>query len=328
MKKSNKWGRRIVSVPLFKQSLKANWVLWLVITLSASVLFILVNMVVCSRELFTNVDMDKVGQYVVDQEMGWLSVLGLLSKMGFSLSRIATLSRVDMNLIFLELIYKAVGLVLPMIYAIIVSNNLIAAQVTNGSMAYVLSTPTDRKTVVRTQFVFLAASIAAMYVVITACSVISEDIARSVLQASRPDLRVQKLPLRTLLYCFGSFVEILSIGGICFGASAFFNKSRYSLALGGGACIVSFISCILGIFGHKVLVSFGIGIEEMGMFNYASLFTLLNTESMSDFAKAVAGIEGAQISYDWIWQLGILLVIGFLCAFIGSKRFEKKDLPL
>ena len=65
----------------------------------------------------------------------------------------------------------------------------------------------------------------------------------------------------------------------------------------------------------------------MSAFNYLSIFTLVDNSSMSAFAKAVNGLD-AQISYNWIWELAILIAIGAVFAYVGARRFVKKDLPL
>ena len=134
-------------------------------------------------------------------------------------------------------------------------------------------------------------------------------------------------PLTTLLFCLGSFLAMFALAGICFGASSFFNKSSNSVAVGGGACILSFLCCILGLFGNEVFVAVGIGVKAMSAFNYLSLFTLVDNTSMSAFSKAVQGYDVA-ISYDWTWKLAILVVIGGVFAYVGGRRFVKKDLPL
>ena len=169
-----------VSKPLFMQALKANWLLWLLMSLGTATIFIVINVVVCSREIFTNVNMDRVSVYVVDEGLSWLQILGLLEQMGFSLSRIEVMSRIDLNSVISDLVYKIAGGILPMIYVMIVSNNLLASQVSSGSMAYVLSTPTSRRTVVRTSYLYLLASLVAMYLVITASALASETIAGAI----------------------------------------------------------------------------------------------------------------------------------------------------
>ena len=318
---------KFISLPLFKQSFKSLFVLWLALTIGSAFIFVVINVAIGSKNIFTNIDMDSVSAYVKDEGLSWLKILGLLEKMGFSLARIQTMSQIDLNSIMNELIYKIAGVLLPMIYVMLCANKLIAAQVSDGSMAYILSTPTNRKTVVRTQYLFMLLSIFAMYLVIFTAAYSSEAINNAIQMKNNPDAVSTWNPLLTPLFCLGSFLSIFALGGIAFGASAFFNKSTYSIAVGGGACIVSFLCCILGLFGNEVFVAVGIGVKAMGIFNYLSIFTLVDNNSMSAFAKAVTGLD-AQISYDWIWELGILLVIGLGFAFVGGYRFTKKDLPL
>ena len=322
VKKQNHW----FSLPLFKQAFKSNWILWVVLTVGSAAIFFIINIVICSKNIFTNIEMDKVTVYVTDENLSWLQILGLLETMGFNLSRIQVMSRIDLNSVINDLVYKIAGVLLPMIYVMITANSLIANQVNSGSMAYVLSTPTSRKTVLRTSYLYMIAAIFAMYVVIVASALISETIAGAIrIKANGGDFNM--LPLRTVLYCFASFCAMFALTGVCFGASAFFNKSNNSIAVGGGVCIVSFLGCILGLFGSEVFVSVGIGVEAMNFFNYLSIFTLINTDSISSFSKAVAGLD-ASISYTWIWQLAIMIAIGAITALIGSIKFVKKDLPL
>ncbi len=319
--------RKFISKPLFKQSFKALFGLWLAMTIGSAFIFIVINIAIGSKSIFTNINMDAVTAYVNAEDLQWLQILGLLERMGFSLSRIQIMSQIDLNSILNELIYKIAGVLLPMIYVMLCANKLIAAQVNDGSMAYILSTPTNRKTVVRTQYLFLLLSIFVMYVVIFISAYSSELISYAIQKAKNPDNVGMWNPYLTPLFCFGSFLSIFALGGIAFGASAFFNKSTYSIAVGGGACIVSFLCCILGLFGNQVFVAVGIGVKAMGAFNYLSIFTLVDNTSMSAFAKAAMGLDTVP-SYNWIWELAILIVIGAAFAYLGGRRFVKKDLPL
>ena len=317
---------KILSLPLLKQTIKANRVLWLLLTLGSCTIFFVINVVVCSRNIFTNIDMNTVSLYVRDEGLSWLQILGLLEQMGFSISRIETLSRIDLNLILSDLVYKIVGVLLPMIYVMVTANNLIVNQVSSGSMAYVLSTPTSRKKVVFTNYVFLVGSLLLMYVAITATALLSEVIAGMMRIAAGGERNMNGL--RTFLQCFSSFSGLFAIGGICFGASTFFNKSRNATAVGGGVCVICFLCCILGLFGNQVFVSVGIGVDAMKVFNYGTLFTFIDTESVKDFAYAVYGKPDVTISYSWIWEVAVLWAIGIVFSLIGSIHFLKKDLPL
>ena len=317
---------KFLSWPLMNQSIKANLILWLVLSIGSAAIFIVINLVVGTKAIFTNIDMDKVQTYVKDENLNWLQILGLLETMGFSLTRIQTMSQIDLNSVVNDLVYKITGVLLPMIYVMITCNKLIASQVNDGSMAYVLSTPTNRKTVVRTQYCFMILSLIAMYGVITLGAYLSGMIAYFITQPS--NINFGTFTVRTLLYCFGSFCAMFGLTGICFGASCFFNKSAQSVAVGGGACILAFLCCIMGLFGNKVFVSVGVGVEAMNIFNYMTIYTLIDTDSMSSFAKALTGVYGGAWSFNWIWELAILLVGGAVLAFIGGHRFTKKDLPL
>lgn len=329
MTEANKPKRKqFISKPLFFQSLKSLKTIWITLTAGAALIFIIVNLAIGSKNIFTNIDMNAVSTYVKDEDIGWLKVLGLLESMGFSLARIQAMSQLDLNSVLAELIYKISGVLLPMIYVIIASNKLVCSQVNDGSMAYVLSTPTNRKTVVRTQYLFLVLSIIAMYIVITLFSLGSEGISTLLVKSSGQ--AVKWVPVRTLLFCVGSFAAIFALSGICFGASCFFNKYNHSIAVGGGVSVLSFICCILGLFGNEAFVAVGIGVRPMYFFNYLSLFYLIDTPSISTFCNAVflKTTDLTAVCFNWIWEIAILLLIGGVFAFIGARRFVKKDLPL
>lgn len=314
-----------LSIPLLKQTIKSSWVLWLVLTLGSAAIFFIINAVVFSKDIFTNIKMEEVSAYVDDEELSWLQILGLMDKMGFSLQRIEIMSRIDLNSILNELVYKIAGVFLPMIYVMITANQLIASQVSSGSLAYVLSTPTSRRTVLRTHALYMFLSVLAMYVVILVSAVGSEAIAGAIRISNGGSTNM--IPLRTILYTFASFAAMIGLTGICFGASAYFNKSNQSIAVGGGICVLSFLGIILGLFGNKIFVAVGIGVEAMSIFNYVSLFSLINTDSISEFSKYASGLGGSN-SLMWIWEILILFAIGGIAALVGSIKFTKKDLPL
>ena len=319
------------SWPLFQQSVKSTWLLWLLLAVGAAAIFVIINLVVGTKKIFTNIDMATVTTYVSDEDLSWLKLLGFLETMGFSLNRIQTMSQIDMNSVMNDLIYKIAGVLLPMVYVMIVANKLIAAQVSDGSMAYILSTPTNRKKVLRTQYFFLISSLFAMYLVITIGALVSEGIANIILRNTYGPESVDPLSyrfLRTSLYCIGSFAAIFALSGICFGASAFCNKSNKSIAIGGGASILCFLCCVLGLFGNKVFVAVGIGVKAMDFFNYLTLFTLIDTENMNLACKAITGMAGGVANLTWLWEILILLGIGIGCSLFGSIKFLKKDLPL
>lgn len=311
--------RKIFSKPLFIQSIKANWLIWLILTLAASIILSIINLIMGTQNLIIQIDMTAVNKYIADENMEWLQIFGLMQTMGFSLSRIQTMASIDVMAVFNDVVYSIAGVLLPLIYIIITSNKLIASQVDNGSMAYVLSTPTSRKKVVFTQFAFLIVSLIGMYIMQTGFALGSELIGYGFSRAN---------PLRTLLLNLDGLISMFAFCGIAFMCSCIFSRSKYSLGLGGGYCVFCFLATILGLFGSEVFVSLGVGVKAMNVFNYLTLLSLYNTNSISDFIKAIQGSIDVEISYTWIWQGGILIAISIVCFFVGLKVFQKKDLPL
>lgn len=63
----------------------------------------------------------------------------------------------------LESYYKMIAVLLGMVYVIITSTNLVVDEVDSGSMAYTLSTPVKRSSVVVTKLVFMVTSVILMF---------------------------------------------------------------------------------------------------------------------------------------------------------------------
>ncbi|MDE5722074.1 MAG: ABC transporter permease [Clostridia bacterium] len=202
--------------------------------------------------------------------------------------------------------FKMAGLLLPIIYMIMASNALIAGQVDSGSMAYILSSGTKRKEVTFTQAAYLISSILVMFILTTVTSMIcfaAVDVAT--------ELTYGKLALINL----GAFFVMFAMSGICFLASCCFNRSKHSMALGGGLNMFFLVATMLGLFGSPVLPSI-IRMEALNAFNYVSIISLFDVVSI---------LEGTTA---FIWKWAILIVVGIVCYIAGSLRFKKKDLPL
>lgn len=211
------------------------------------------------------------------------------------------------GLIIGSIFYKIAGLLLPMVFVIMTANGLIAGQVDSGSMAYVLSTPTKRRTVTCTQMTYLMISLLAMFLMVTVVSVISVWIVGGNAFAINFG--------EILLLNLGAFLTMFAIAGYCFMCSAIFNRSKYSMSIGGGLTIFSLVCTILGLFGSEVVPS-AMRISQMNFFNYLSLITFFDTTSI---------LNG---SLTYLWKFGILLAVGIITFIVGVFRFDKKDLPL
>ncbi|MBR5943168.1 MAG: ABC transporter permease subunit [Clostridia bacterium] len=205
-----------------------------------------------------------------------------------------------------SIFFKMAGLLLPIIYMIMVSNALIAGQVDSGSMAYILSTSTKRRSVTFTQAAFLISSLFAMFVLTAITSVICLSIVDV-----NTGLTWQKL----LLLNLGAFLVMFAMSGICFLASCWFDRSKHAMGIGGGLSMFFLVATMLGLFGSTIMPSI-IRMEALNYFNYATIITLFDPISI---------LEG---TWDFLWKFGILIAVGCACYFAGGVRFRKKDLPL
>lgn len=210
------------------------------------------------------------------------------------------------SLIVGSIFFKMAGLLLPIIYMIMIANNLVAGQVDSGSMAYILSTSTKRKQVVFTQAVFLVGSLLAMFSLTTITSVICLSIVKAETALTYSHL---------ILLNLGAFITMFALSGISFLASCWFNRTKYSMSIGGGLNMFFLVSTMLGLFGSKVLPSV-IRLNALNFFNYTSLISLFD----------VVSILGGTTTF--IWKFAILIAVGLICYIIGGEKFKAKDLPL
>ena len=218
------------------------------------------------------------------------------------------LGNMDMyGLIIGSIFYRIAGLLLPMVFVIMVANGLLAGQVDSGSMAYVLSTPTKRRTVTVTQMAYMLWALLSMFAIVTAVSVVSVWI------VGGNNFAINFAEI--LLFNLGAFLTMFAFAGFCFMCSAIFNRSKYSMSIGGGLTIFMLVCTILGLFGSDVVPS-AMRIEAMNFFNYLSIITFFDTTSI------LAG------SLSYLWKFAILAGIGIVTFIVGVFTFDKKDLPL
>lgn len=210
------------------------------------------------------------------------------------------------TLIVGSIFYKLAGLLLPIIYMIMASNNLISGQVDSGSMAYVLSTSIKRKTVAFTQAVYLVGSLLAMFLLTTATgcvclAIVGTDIG----------LTYGKL----LLLNLGAFLVLFALSGLNFFTSCYFDRSKRSMAIGGGLSIFALVAAMLGLFGSPVIPKV-VRLDSLNYFNYTTIISMFDVVSIMD---------GTTV---FIWKFAILAALGLIGLIAGSWKFTKKDLPL
>lgn len=210
------------------------------------------------------------------------------------------------ELVIGSMFFKMAGILLPIVFIIMTANNLMASQVDSGSMAYVLSTPTKRKTVSLTQMAYLVTSLFAMFL----CTMIVGLICLAIV-GDAVSITYGQMALLSL----GAFITMFAISGICFLASSWFNRSKLSMSIGGGLSMFFFVATILGLFGSSTVPSM-MRIDAMKAFNYLSIISLFDTVSV---------LEG---TVSFIWKLAILLVVGVTTYTLSLFKFKNKDLPL
>lgn len=210
------------------------------------------------------------------------------------------------TLIVGSIFYKLAGLLLPIIYMIMASNNLIFGQVDSGSMAYVLSTSTKRSTVVFTQAVYLIGSLLAMFLLTATTGCVCLSLVTEEVELTYGNL---------ILLNVGAFLVLLALSGLCFFTSCVFDRSKRSMAIGGGLSIFALVAAMLGLFGSPVIPSV-VRLDALNYFNYATVISLFDVISI---------IEGTG---DFIWKFAVLGVAGIVGYIAGAVRFTKKDLPL
>lgn len=222
-------------------------------------------------------------------------------------SALEEVGKIDLySLVVGSIFYKLAGLLLPIIYVIMASNNLVAGQVDSGSMAYVLSTSTKRQTVVFTQALYLICSLLCMFTLTTITGCICLAIV-----GSKVALSYGKLVLLNV----GAFLVLFALSGLCFLTSCWFDRSKRSMAIGGGLSIFSLVAAMLGLFGSPVIPSV-VRLDALNNFNYVTIITLFD---------AISIIDG---TLTFLWKFAVLLVLGAIGYAVGAVKFTKKDLPL
>ncbi|GAB2496382.1 ABC-2 transporter permease [Alkalibacterium psychrotolerans] len=133
----------MISKPIFKQSLQSNWKLWLIITIVASMI---------------------ISGFIISYDAaGYASIAEAAEGTAFS----NILSTLTSLLGSLENFYKLIAVILGIVYVVFTANNLVVNEVDSGSMAYTLSTPIKRSSVIFTKSLYLILSVVLMYTVIS-----------------------------------------------------------------------------------------------------------------------------------------------------------------
>lgn len=216
------------------------------------------------------------------------------------------------GLVIGSMFFSMAGLLLPMVYSILTSNSLVASEVENGSLAFTLSSPLSRTSIILTKAIYQIVSITTMFIVLLIFGLIARELA---ILIGGDDFISSFSVLGLTLYSLGAYLVILAISGICFLCSTVFNKTKYSLGVGGGISIFFLVTSILGLFGLDVM-PLALRIDTMNIFNYLTIIRLFDVQAIMD---------GNVIFY---YKIIGLILIAFITYSSSIVIFNKKDLPL
>ncbi|WP_203650020.1 hypothetical protein [Secundilactobacillus yichangensis] len=194
--------------------------------------------------------------------------------------------------------YGMLAPALVALFVVIAGNRILAGQVDQGSMAYIMTAPIRRTTVAITQMVYMIGSLIATYGIMTVVAVAVNHLV---------DAGFKTAVLVNLN--FGAFMVALAFAGIMFAASAIFNRTKYAMGTGGLLIIAFILLAIIGSFSN-----YGVkGLDAVQNLTIVSLF---------DFKNIM--LEGSK----WLPKLAGLAGVAVATFGIGTTVFAKKDLPL
>ncbi len=292
------------SKPLMKQNIKSNMVLIIVITL------IMVMMSTVINFAMSKMTDSSLGYEELTETEDKTAYDNMFAMMGMDPDRMEMMSTMDPTAMLNRMYYTVMAILPIMILFVFLANSLIVDQVDKGSMAYVLSTPTKRSAVTGTQTLFLVMVPFVVLSIVCVSRIISTKVFFGEVNAAG------------MLALFGGmYILVEAMAAICYMGSCIFNRSRASLAFGGGISVWFFIASLLGMFGTDMMVNMGVGVKELGNLNKMTLIGLYDIDAL-----ATVGTDAMDDSF--VWKLLVLAVIAVICYMIGSLRFQKKDLPL
>jgi ABC-2 type transport system permease protein len=185
--------------------------------------------------------------------------------------------------------------VLPMVFAILCANRLIARHVDRGSMSYLLSAPVKRVSVAVTQAMVLVTGIVLLVAFSTVLGIVTSEF------LFKGDLDKEGF----IMINIGALSMLLFIAGICFICSCIFSDAKKAAALGAGIPSLMYIIQMLANAGEKF--------EDL---KYATFFTLFDPDGI---------IKEDTFAYVQI----VILFAGALLLFAAAVIvFRKKDLHI
>lgn len=211
-----------MSLPLFKYTLKSNWLILVIFTV------LMVGYLVLILSMYDEEIIHTLEAMIEMYPPGMLAAVGM-DKLPINLTDFAA-----------SYFYDFLVQLLLLVHVIILPIRLVAKHIDNGSMSYLLSTPNSRVKIVATQAAYLVLSLGVMMIVVTATAVLfSQSLSPGALN----------IPAFLSLN-LATFLTAVAMASIVFFFSCICNSTIYAAGMGSGVLVLFFIFSTIGRFGH------------------------------------------------------------------------------
>ena len=233
-----------MSLPLFKFSLKSNWLILLIFTV------LMVGYLLLILSMYDEEIVQTLEAIVEMYPPGMLAAVGM--------DRIPA----DLTDFAASYFYDFLVQLLLLVHVIILPIRLVVKHVDNGSMSYLLCTPNSRVKIAVTQAAYMVLHLGIMMVALTGLAV-----------AFSHALSPGALDIPAFLWLnLATYLTALAMASIVFFFSCTWNSTMYAAAAGSAALVLFFVLSTIGRFGHHQGV--------YGIISSISIFRLLQARAI------------------------------------------------
>ena len=262
---------------LFLASLKANW-----------------KLLLATFALFMIYESTIMSMYDPDSAAGMNALVaslppGMVSAFGFDGLHS------DLSSFIGTYLYGFIYLIIPLVFIIPTSNNLIARHIDRGSMVYLLATPNTRPKIALTQAVFLYASTAVLLILTVATGILLAGL------MFPGELQIGNYLLLNLV----TVSMHLVLCGIALLASCLFNESRPAITLSVSIPLIFLLLHMMSSSG-----------EKLDVLKYLTIFSVIDVQKIF-----------SNHAFAW-WSSLIMLGAAFLLMFASIRIFDKRSMNI
>lgn len=192
-------------------------------------------------------------------------------------------------------LYGFLLIIFPMVFIIIVSNQLVAKYIDDTSMVYLLASPNSRNKIIRTQIAVLLSLLFSLVLYTTLIGI----------AASELFFPNELDTIGFIMINIGLFSLLIAMTGICFFFSCIATDTKFSLGASIGITVFFYLMQMLS----------GMG-TQFEFLKYTTLFTLFNPNEL---------LGQSTVFYA---SIPILLIIGFIFFLLSTLYFKKRDLSI